>query len=184
MKKFIKNISKLCYLIIGMHIPTFKNSYKGFAQRFRAFLAKGFLLKRGKNVNIQPGAMISGNISIGDYSGIGKRCMIQGGTFIGDHVMMGPDVLIYTQNHRFSDVDKNIDEQGFDDLKEVHIGNNVWIGARVIILPGVTIGEGAVIGAGTIVSKDVPPVSVFVGNPGRVVKNRKENSKVIKTINI
>ena len=103
--------------------------------------------------------------------------MIQGGTFIGDHVMMGPDVLIYTQNHRFSDVDKNIDEQGFDALKEVHIGNNVWIGARVIILPGVTIGEGSVIGAGTVVSKDVPPFAVFVGNPGRVVKNRKENSR-------
>ena len=103
--------------------------------------------------------------------------MIQGGTTIGNHVMMGPDVSIYTQNHRFSNIDKNMDEQGFDDLKEVHIGNNVWIGARVIILPGVTIGEGAVIGAGTIVSKDVPSFSVFVGNPGRVVKNRKENFK-------
>ena len=175
MKKFIKVISKVCYITIGMHIPTFKNSYKGLAQRFRSFLAKGFLLKRGKNINIQPKAHISGKVSIGDYSGIGKRCLIQGGTTIGNHVMMGPDVSIYTQNHKFSDVYKNMDEQGFDDVKEVFIQDNVWIGARVIILPGVTIGEGSVIGAGTVVSKNVPPFSVFVGNPGRVVKNRKEN---------
>lgn len=172
-KKIAKIIAKACYLIIGMHLPTFRNSYKGLAQRLRAFLAKGFLLKRGKNINIQPKATISNMVSIGDYSGIGKRCLIQRGTTIGNNVMMGPDVLIYTQNHKFSDVDKNMDEQGFDDIKEVCIGNNVWIGARVIILPGVTIGEGSVIGAGTVVSKDVPPFSVFVGNPGRVVKNRK-----------
>lgn len=178
MGKFIKIITKACYLIIGTHLPTFRNSYKGLSQRIRAFLARGFLLKRGKNVNIQPKATISNKVSIGDYSGIGKRCLIQGGTTIGNHVMMGPDVLIYTQNHKFSDVYRNMDEQGFDDLKEVHIGDNVWIGARVIILPGVNVGEGSVIGAGAVVSKDVPPFSVFVGNPGRVVKYRKEGSDI------
>lgn len=172
MKSVFRIISKVLYLLVGRHIPTFVNSYRGIAQLMRAFLAKGFMTHCGKKVNIQPKAMIANNVSIGDYSGVGTRCLIQGNVVIGDHVMMGPDVLIYTQNHNFSNVDVNIDEQGFSPEKGVKIGNNVWIGARVIILPGVTIGEGSVIGAGSVVSKDVPPFTVFAGNPGKVVKNR------------
>lgn len=172
MKKILKKVTKFFYLTVGMYIPTLKNSYKGLAQRIRFFLAKGFLNHCGRRVNIQPKAIVASNVSIGDYSGIGRKCFIQGYVTIGNHVMMGPEVLIYTQNHRFSDAQKNIDEQGFSPVKEVKIGNNVWIGARVIILPGVSIGEGAVIGAGTVVSKDVPPFTVFVGNPGKVVKKR------------
>jgi maltose O-acetyltransferase len=87
--------------------------------------------------------------------------------------MMGPEVLIYTQNHSFSRVDITMDQQGFSEEKKVIIDDDVWIGARVIILPGVKIGRGSVIGAGSVVSKSIPEYSVAVGNPCKVVKLRK-----------
>lgn len=129
----------------------------------------------GKKVNIQPKAMIANNVSIGDYSGVGTKCLIQGNVVIGDHVMMGLEVLIYTQNHNFSNVDINIVEQVFSLERGVKIGNNVWSGAKVIILSGVTIGEVSVIGADSVVSKDVPLFTIFAGNSGKVVKNRNSS---------
>jgi maltose O-acetyltransferase len=87
---------------------------------------------------------------------------------------MGPEVVIYTQNHSSKRTDITMQEQGFDNAKPVIIGNDVWIGRRVIILPGVIIGKGSVIGAGAVVSKNIPAYSVAVGNPAKVVKNRKQ----------
>jgi maltose O-acetyltransferase len=144
------------------------------AKKLRGFYARRIAKHVGKNVNVEKGANFSAELSLGDYSGIGVNCQINGPVTIGDYVMMGPDCVIYTQNHKIDDLSKPMQQAGFSDVKPVTIGNDVWIGARVIILPGVTIGEGSVIGAGAVVSKDIPPYSVAVGNPIRVVKNRKE----------
>ena len=86
---------------------------------------------------------------------------------------MGPDCIIYTQNHNFSNISIPMDQQGFQEEKEVIIEDDVWIGGRVIILPGVKIGKGSIIGAGAVVSKNVDPYSIVVGNPARKVKTRK-----------
>ncbi|MBE7081631.1 MAG: maltose O-acetyltransferase [Clostridiales bacterium] len=91
--------------------------------------------------------------------------------------MMGPYVIFYAQNHCTSNPDIPMREQGMAEIKPITIEDDVWIGARVVVLPGVTIGKGSVIGACAVVSKDVPPYSVFVGNPGRVVKNRKNKQE-------
>jgi maltose O-acetyltransferase len=64
-------------------------------------------------------------------------------------------------------------EQGFEEERPVRIGNDVWIGDRVIILPGVTIGDGCIIGAGSIVTHDTPPYSISAGNPARVIRYRR-----------
>ena len=87
-------------------------------------------------------------------------------------------MIVYEQNHNFDRVDIPMCQQGFQPVEPVHIGNDVWIGRRVIILPGVTIGDGCVIGAGAVVAKDIPPFSIAVGNPCRVIKNRKVNGTV------
>ena len=86
--------------------------------------------------------------------------------------MMGPEVLIYSTNHCTSRTDIPINQQGNRSIAPVQIGDDVWIGARVIILPGVIVGSGSVLGAGAVVSKDVPPSAVVVGNPARVVHYR------------
>lgn len=130
------------------------------------------LEKCGKGVNVERGAEFSRKLKIGDYSGVGVNAMIQGDCTIGNNVMMGPECMIYTINHNFSDAGATIRSQGFGDEKPVSIGNDVWIGARVIILPGVTIGTGAVIGAGAVVTKDVPDYAVVGGNPAKVIKYR------------
>ena len=72
-------------------------------------MVKGYVDKVGKNVHIQRESVIVRRVSIGDYSGIGSRCSLQGNVSIGNHVMMGPEVLIYTQNHLFERTDIPMD---------------------------------------------------------------------------
>ena len=131
------------------------------------------LEKCGKNVNIERHASFSTRTKLGDSSGIGIRAQLYGPVTIGKHVMMGPDCIIYTQNHEFSKTNLPMDQQGFQKEQEVIIEDDVWIGGRVIILPGVKIGKGSVIGAGAVVTKNVDPYSIMAGNPARKVKTRK-----------
>lgn len=86
--------------------------------------------------------------------------------------MMGPDVAILTHTHRINRTDIPMGQQG-SLVKEVIIGDDVWIGMRSIIMPGVRVGNGAVIGAGAVVTKDVPDYAIVGGVPAKVLKYRK-----------
>lgn len=110
-----------------------------------------------------------GDLIIGSNSRIGVGNTVIGPVWIGDYVQIGQHVLISGLNHKYEDVDITIAEQGIEVLP-VKINNNVWIGANAVILAGITIGEHCVVGAGSVVTKDVPPFSVVVGNPAKVVK--------------
>lgn len=89
---------------------------------------------------------------------------------IGDGTEIGPGVHIYTADHPR---DPEVRRSGLEYGRPVHIGRNVWIGGKAVILPGVTIGDDAVIGAGAVVTRDVPAGATVVGNPARVVAPRK-----------
>src|SRR5690606_29379537 len=106
--------------------------------------------------------------------GIGVNAHIRGPVSIGDDVMMGPDVVIITSNHNFSNTDTVMRSQGHLPSQRVIIGNDVWIGVRVIILPGVSIGNGVIIGAGAVVTKDVPDFAIVAGNPAKFIRYRNE----------
>jgi maltose O-acetyltransferase len=86
---------------------------------------------------------------------------------IGDDVMLGPAVQLYTVTHP---LDAALRQSGIEQAKPITIGNRVWIGGGAIVLPGVTIGDDAVIAAGSIVTKDVPAATLVQGNPARAVK--------------
>ncbi len=86
---------------------------------------------------------------------------------IGDDCFIGPNVSIYTACHSTDPVERNTRHEW---AKPVTIGDNVWIGGSVTILPGVTIGDNCTIGAGSVVTHDIPPRSIAVGNPARVIK--------------
>ena len=128
----------------------------------------------GKNVNIESDATFSSKVTLEDYSGIGINAKIYGTCHIGRYVMMGTDVIIITRNHRFDRTDIPMMEQGFEEERPVYIGNDVWIGDRVLILPGVHIGDGSIIAAGAVVTKDVPPYSIVAGVPARKIRDRFE----------
>ena len=87
--------------------------------------------------------------------------------------MMGPECMIYTSNHGMDRTDIPMWKQQSTEVEPVVIGNDVWIGARVIILPGVHIGDGCVIGAGSVVTKDVEEYTVVAGNPAKFIRKRK-----------
>lgn len=90
--------------------------------------------------------------------------------------MMGRDCIVYTRNHKFDDITTTMRGQGFQEERPVYIGDDVWIGGRVTILPGVHIGNHCIIGAGSVVSKDIPDWAIAVGNPVVVKKYRKDIS--------
>ena len=147
------------------------------ASKKRAYYVRKYAKFVGEDVSIGRKCTIHKNTEIGNGSGVGYACEINNGVTIGKDVMMGPYVVIYTQNHCTKDTETPMRLQGMLEIQPVTIEDDVWIGARVCILPGVTIGKGSIIGACAVVTKDVPPYSVVVGNPGRVIKNRKTGEK-------
>ncbi|WP_459558045.1 acyltransferase [Lacunimicrobium album] len=98
---------------------------------------------------------------------------------IGDNTLIGPNVLIYSQNHRFRG-EGLISSQGYD-RKPVSIGSNVWIAANVLIMPGVNIGDNAVIAAGSIVTKDVPGNHLLHGDRAKHLKDLMAPAPVLET---
>lgn len=174
-KKIIAVICKTIY-VFAKHLPTSFSKIQIGQTVIRRLLVKGFVTYVGKNVNIEKNATICSEVSIGDNSGVGINAIIPNGVTIGENVMMGQDCIIYTTNHEHSSIEIPMCQQGMTERRPVTIGNDVWIGARVIILPGVKIGNGSIIGAGAVVTKDVPDYVIFAGNPAKVVKSRCSNN--------
>lgn len=110
-----------------------------------------------------------GDVVIGDYTRIGIHNTIIGPVTIGSHVNLAQGITVTALNHNFEDKNKRIDEQGVS-TKPVVIGDDVWIGANAVILPGVTIGKHAVVAAGAVVTTDVPDNTVVGGVPAKVIK--------------
>ena len=110
-----------------------------------------------------------GDVVIGDHTRIGLHNTIIGPVSIGNHVNLAQGITVTALNHNFKDSDKRIDEQGVC-TNPVTIGNDIWIGANAVILPGVTIGDHSVVAAGAVVTKDVPPHSLVAGIPAKVIK--------------
>ena len=108
------------------------------------------------------------------YANFNFTVVDDGESFVGDKVMFGPNVTIATANHP---IDPSLREEAKQYNKPVHIGENVWVGAGTVIVPGVTIGKNSVIGAGSVVVKDIPENVVAVGNPCRVLREIGEHDR-------
>lgn len=113
------------------------------------------------------------SLKIGNNVGISPHftLFVRGSVSIGDDVIVGPNVTIIAENHRFDDLNVPIRIQGAK-RTGINIGNNVWIGASATILDGVTIGNGSIIAAGAVVTKDVEPFSIVGGVPAKLIKQR------------
>ena len=168
-----KKLAICIYHIIGKHLP---KSYTPLIGRIGTFVrrrcAKKMLAECGEYVNVEKGAIFSSKSTIGSHSSVGVNASF-GEVHIGENVLMGRDCVGITRNHGFMEKDRLIRKQGYFPEKPIYIGNDVWIGHRVIFLPGVHIADGCVIGAGAVVTKDTPPYAVVAGNPAKVIKYRE-----------
>lgn len=163
-------IMYIVYTMICKNLPETRHFKIG--GKMRTFFADKIIKKCGNNVNIEKGAKFTPEVSIGNNSGIGVNCELWGDISIGENVMMGPEVVIYTQNHKKDRTDIPMCEQGHEESKQVVIGNDVWIGRRVMIMPGVHIGNGCVIAAGAVVTNDIEDFYIAGGIPAKEIKKR------------
>jgi len=122
------------------------------------------------------GGSLGSGLTMGSRSSIGAFSYLgcSGRIAIGNDVMIGPRITMIAENHNFADRSRPMNQQGVNN-KGITIGNDVWIGACVTILDGVTVGDHAIIAAGAVVTKDVQPYSIVAGVPARQIKNRNED---------
>lgn len=138
----------------------------------RTDLIKKFFGSTGENIYIEPTFIFDYgyNIHVGENFYANFDCIILDvcEVRIGDNCMLAPGVHIYTATHPINPFERI---SGLEYGKPVTIGNNVWIGGRAIINPGITIGNNVVIASGSVVTKDVPDNVVVAGNPAKLIKN-------------
>jgi acetyltransferase-like isoleucine patch superfamily enzyme len=130
----------------------------------------------GDHSTVHESALIAANrgrVTIGRHSWIGPFCLVYGNghVSIGDNVLIAAHTSINTVSHHFERCDIPINDQGIY-CDPVTIEDDAWIGINAVILQGVTIGQGAIVGAGAVVTRDVPPWSIVMGVPARVISQR------------
>ncbi len=164
---------------IGDRVYLFKNiRLDARGDNNHLYLSDEVALEQG----VQIGAMDNTTIYIDRKTYIGPNVCIggPGNIKIGKNCLIAANSGIIANNHIFTDIHQNIAEQGVT-RKGIVIEDNCWLGYGVKILDGVTIGEGSVIGAGAVVTKNIPPYSVAVGVPARVIKSRKVKESTLST---
>jgi acetyltransferase-like isoleucine patch superfamily enzyme len=159
---------------IGDYVKIYSNSY---------ISNKGNKISFGNHASIDHGVDIraydqpGGDITIGEHVYIGPYVCMAGPGFIkiGRDCMIASHSSLYANNHVFSDPNRSFREQGVT-TKGIVIEDDCWLGTGVRVLDGVTIGKGSVIGAGAVVTRDIPPYSIAVGTPAKVISKRGEGS--------
>lgn len=184
MMRFLKCVFQLCYVKL-----------KDFKMQFDVMALYGFYLPRGSGIYHPQNITIGKNFGISQFCQLycqdpdsGSKLIIRddvclnnnvimiadhgGQITIGNKTMIGPFTVLRAANHRFDNPNVPIVDQGH--LPGViNIEEDVWIGAHVTVLKDVNIGKSSIIGAGSIVTRDIPPYSIAVGNPARVIRSRK-----------
>lgn len=151
-----------------------RKMFKMFKRKYFKMLAMRRIKSVGEGVCINHKCYFTKNTIIGNNCHFnGMKISGRGSVTIGDNFHSGEDILIIAQNHNY-DNGKRLPYDETYILKDVSIGKNVWIGSKVLILPGTEIGDGAIIQAGSVVHGKVPALSICGGNPAKVFKYRDE----------
>ena len=177
MSVFFKAVGYLLYYVVAGNLPHYVwGATPLISKKLRAICAKLMFDHCGKQVDLGRKISLSPHISLGDFSGIGDKSYIHGKVTIGNNVMMGPEVTIFSRNHRYDRTDIPMNQQGFSEDKEIVIEDDVWIGTKSILTAGVKIEKGSIIAAGSVVTKDVPAYTIVGGNPAKIIKYRDSDN--------
>lgn len=165
-------------LSLARHIPS--SGLQSWPCQLRVALLRRLVRSCGQGVNVLPGAYIGNphNLSIGDNTGIGLNCYLSCAdrVALGARVLMGPEIMVFTSNHVWNPTLDTYFRQG-ETTAPVAVLDDAWIGARAIILPGVTIGRGCTVAAGSVVTQSTPDFSVVGGVPARVLKMKPHRAE-------
>lgn len=160
-------------------ISFFKSVGSSFVYYLHEHVTWRYKMTYGENIRVHSTASIRNpqNITVGNNSHINYNCCIWCGEnshiYLGDNLLMGPNVKMFSTNHGT----KKDTPMTFQDYQEadIHIGNDCWLGANVVILKGVTIPDGCVVAAGAVVSKSLPDsYSIYGGIPAKKISERKD----------
>lgn len=168
----MKRLSLLFYYLIASILPSYWWPGGKFFNSLRLFFLRK-VIPVGKGTKIQKGVYIgSGNgVSIGSYCQINEKVRLDNVT-IGNNVMIARECIVLGKTHLNDDVNVPMAEQGRSEAYSSFIEDDVWLGLRVIVMPGTRIGKGSIIGAGAVVTKDIPPYTVWGGVPAKLIKIR------------
>lgn len=145
----------------------------------RTELLKKMLAECGENVYIEPPFHSNWggkhcHFGKNVYANFNLTCVDDTHIYVGEYTMLGPNVVLASAAHPIL---PELREKIYQYNMPIHIGKNCWLGAGVIVLPGITIGDGSVIGAGSVVTKDIPAGVVAVGNPCRVLREINDHDR-------
>jgi len=169
-----KILGLILYYGFTSHLPRTSLGFIGkVSKKIRALSVELFFDKVGKNVNVDRNCYVGkGRIEIGDNSGIGRDSEVYGKLVIGCNVLVAPEVVFYTRNHKTKLRALPIIKQGYTEESPIVIGDDVWIGRRAMIMPGVNIGNGSVIAAGSVVTKSIQAFTIVGGVPAKEIGKR------------
>jgi maltose O-acetyltransferase len=169
----MRKIKLLLYYLFFSKLPNSWWPGGRFFNKMRVACVRS-ILPTGKNIKIQRSVYIGSgnNIVIGNNCQINELARLDN-VVIGNNVMIARESIILGKMHESNDVNVPMNEQGVKDVRQTIIEDDVWLGLRVVVMPGVTISKGTIIAAGAVVTKDTEPFSIYGGVPAKLIKRRK-----------
>lgn len=171
----MKSIFLFIYYVFGQHLPMQPFPGYKFFYSVRRFLVKRIIKKCGEDIVVKDHCYFGNGarLSVGSRTQLGQNAQLGGEITLGDDILMGPDIVIMATAHNFDRIDIPINQQGAAPEEPVKIGNDVWIGTRAVIMPGVEIGDHCIVASGAVVTKSFEDYSIIGGVPAKLIKKRK-----------
>ncbi|MDD3320946.1 MAG: DapH/DapD/GlmU-related protein [Paludibacter sp.] len=177
----MKTIYLFLYYGFAQYLPKSTLPFGKCSMRFRRFLCERLFSSAGNKLVVENKAYFGNgkDFRVGNEAALGANFKSTNRIVtVGNYLMMAEDVLFLGGNHNFENIEIPMGHQGGGGKTPLQIEDDVWIGARAMILPGCKhIGKGVIIGAGSVVTKDIPDYAIVGGNPARVIKYRTPSPK-------